>query len=308
MLTTNARADGEDKVEPGTQWVYPVAFYSLMDITTSDLQRAYDQGDIDFNKVMKKKGVKVFGLKLKPVAIAAHIDGEKPIGEHEDWIETQAYEYKDIMGIKGAPISDAAFCVYADESVSRNFTSTYNLTKHIHYTTNGDILTDDNWKNEVKLEIQISGLCIVPTEEGLGFSYAMTAKERQRTIANLVTGRSMDDHFGSSSWNCSKAAGVSPVLGHFIYYQGSQHLLVMLSTDLVDVYNEAKGYFGNGYKVPDGHQMKMIKRPWPRVYFEVTEMLVGYEGGEPVIDEDTRKELRTTMDGRRRPSRPGRAY
>ncbi len=297
MLTTNARADGEDKVEPGTQWVDPVAFYSLMDITTSDLQRAYDQGDIDFNKVMKKKGVKVFGLKLKPVAIAAHIDGEKPIGEHVDWIETQAYEYKEIMGIKGAPISDAAFCVYADESVNRNFTSTYNITKHIHYTTNGDILTDDNWKDEVKLEIQISGLCIVPTEEGLGFSYAMTAKERERTIYNLNDGRPIDDHFGSSSWNCSKAAGVSPVLGHFIYYQGSQHLLVMLSADLVDVYNEAKGSLGDRYKVPDGHQMEMIKRPWPRVYFEVTEMLVGYEGGEPVIDEETRRELRNTMDG-----------
>ena len=307
MLTTNARADGEDKVEPGTQWVDPVAFYSLIDITTSDLQRAYDQGDIDFNKVMKKKGVKVFGLKLKPVAIAAHIDGEKPIGEHEDWIETQAYEYKDIMGIKGAPINDAAFCIYADESVSRNFTGTYNLTKHIHYTTNrvttywdGNgmrqiILEDDDWKEEVKLEIQITGLCIVPTEEGLGFSYAMTAKEQERTIAN-GEGRSIDDSF-KGSWNCSKAAGVSPILGHFIYYQGSQHLLVMLSTDLVDVYNEAKGYFGNGYKVPDGHQMEMIKRPWPRVYFEVTEMLVGYEGGEPVLDEETRQELRTTMDG-----------
>ena len=53
-----AFADGEDKVEPGTQWVDPVAFYGLMDITTSDLTRAYDQGDIDVNKVMMEKGVK----------------------------------------------------------------------------------------------------------------------------------------------------------------------------------------------------------------------------------------------------------
>lgn len=81
---TQVRADGEAKVEPGTQWVDPVAFYELKDVTTADLKRDYDQGDIDVNKVMTKKGVKIYGLKLKPIAVAGHVEEQHQFGELED--------------------------------------------------------------------------------------------------------------------------------------------------------------------------------------------------------------------------------
>ena len=297
-------ADGEERNEAGTRWVDPVEFYELQDIDYTDLTRDYDQGDIDFNRVLKKKGVTVYGLRLKPIAVAAHIQGEKPIGEDIDWIETQAYEYSEVAGIKGAPINESSFCVYADEGVSRTFTGIYNLTKNIHFTTNrvyyinGErhVLEDDNWKNEVKLEIQIQDLRIVPTEDGIGLSYALKAKEQERTIYNLDDGKAVDDHF-TGSWDCHKAAGVSPVLGHFIYYQGSRNLLVILSADLMDVYNEAKPSLGKGYKLPDSHQMSMLKRPWPRIYFIVEEILIADGGGTPLLDEQTRIELNNTMQG-----------
>ena len=299
-----ARADGEKLVQDGTVWVNPVEFFSLRELNRTDYTRAYDQGDIDFNRVLKDAGLKVYGLKLKPIAIAAHIDGELPIGQRVDWDLTETYDYQDIMGIRGAPLNEPSFCIYADGSINRSYSGLYNNKRHIHYTTNHYyganneyVMEDDNWLEEEKIEIQIQGLCIVPTEDGIGLSYAMTAKEWSRTIRNLDEGRAIDDHF-RGSWNSSKEAGVNPVLGHFIYHHGSQHLLIMLGADLMEVYQQvqAKGYFGQNVKSPDAHQMEMLKRPWPRVYFEVEEILV-QDGETPVIDDETRRGLESVLDG-----------
>ena len=79
-----ALADGEDRSEAGTQWVDPVAFYDLMDIEASDYKPDYDQGNVDVVSVMIKRGLKVYGLKLKPIAIAAHVEGVHPLGELDD--------------------------------------------------------------------------------------------------------------------------------------------------------------------------------------------------------------------------------
>ena len=290
-------ADGEKLQQDGTVWVNPVEFFSLRELNRTDYTRAYDQGDIDFNRILKDAGLKVYGIKLKPIAIAAHIDGEVPIGQYIDWIETDSYNYQDIKGIRGVPLNEPSFCIYADGGVSRSYMGLYNRTFNVHYTTHGDILSDDNWLNEVKINIQIQNLCIVPTEDGLGLSYALTAKEQERTLKDLDNGENIDDHF-AGSWDSSKKAGVNPLLGHFIYHHGSQHLLVMLGADLMEVYQQvqSKGYFGQNIKSPDAHQMEMLKRPWPRVYFEVEEILV-QDGETPVIDDETSRGLESVLDG-----------
>ena len=51
-IPLTALADGE-QVEGGLVWVDPVEFFHLQDITTTDLRRDYDQGDIDINEVLK---------------------------------------------------------------------------------------------------------------------------------------------------------------------------------------------------------------------------------------------------------------
>ncbi len=293
LLATTARADGEDRSDPGTQWVDPVAFYSLMDITTSDLQRAYDQGDIDFNKVMKKKGVKVFGLKLKPVAIAGHVEGQQPMGQLKDTESTYKFHYQDIMGIRGAPLNEAAFCVYADEAVSRTYKFSYDYTENItlRYGGPGGLQpSTDVLHMRLQGTMNISDMRLVPIGGGVGISYAMNVSGKYDGVRYINT--------DGQEVRASKEAGADPDLGHFIYNQGSPHLLLMLSADQRDNYVIYFKYLQEGYvKALTAEQEAQIGRPWARVYFEVVEMLVGYEGGEPVIDEETRQELRTTMDG-----------
>lgn len=291
--TLPARADGEDKVEPGTQWVDPVTFYELQDVTTANLKRDYDQGDIDVNKVMKNKGVKIYGLKLKPVAIAAHIPGEQEIGQSIDYTITKSYEYQDIMGIKGIALNEANFCVYSDESVSRTYSGEYNINGHTHYVTHSDILTDDDFVDRANVNITISSLQIVPTDDGVGFSYALKANVRTKGVS--YNGGHEKDEYKGNGWVCSKPAGVNASLGHFIYFKGSRHLMVILGEDLMDVFNQYKtDIYSSSSVPPTSHQLEMLNRPWARVYFEVTEMLVSETKG---LSEEERKALIKQGDG-----------
>ena len=78
--STSVWADGEQRNhEEGTRWVDPVEFYEMQDIDRTDLQRDYDQGDIDFCKVVKDKGLKVYGLRLKPIAGALVVEKFLPM-------------------------------------------------------------------------------------------------------------------------------------------------------------------------------------------------------------------------------------
>lgn len=284
--TLPARADGEDKVEPGTQWVDPVAFYELQDVTATDLKRDYDQGDIDVNKVMKKKGVKIYGLKLKPIAIAAHIPGEQEIGQRIDYTITKSYEYQDIMGIKGIALNEANFCVYSDESVSRTYSGEYNINGHVHFVKHSD-WPDDDFVDIANVNITISSLQIVPTDDGVGFSYALKANVRTRGVS--FNGVHEKDVYEGDGRVCSKPAGVNASLGHFIYFKGSRHLMVILGEDLMDVFNQYKtDIYSSSSVPPTSHQLEMLNRPWARVYFEVTEMLVSETKG---LSEEERKAL-----------------
>ena len=295
LFSVKAWADGEKLEQVGAVWVNPVEYYSLRELNRTDFQRDYDQGDIDFNRVLVDAGLKVYALKLKPIAIAGHIEGEEEVGQNIDYKSTKSCEYQEIMDIKGVALNEPSFCIYADGGISRSYSGEYIINGQTHYITHGDILDDDTWVNKAKVQINISSLCIAPDGKGIGISYAMTANEKEKTIS--YGSSSVNDKYGDKGWQCSKSAGIHSTLGHFIYYKGSQHLLLMLSADLMDVYNRYESVINNNAHIPPTpHQMEMLKRPWMRVYFEVEEMLV-QEGDVPVLDEKTRTELRTTMDG-----------
>ena len=288
-------ADGEERNEAGTRWVDPVEFFELQEIGHTDFQRDYDQGDIDFNRVLKDKGVKVYGLRLKPIAIAGHIPGEQVVGQRVDYTQKQSYEYQDIMGFKGIPLNEASFCVYADESVSRTYSGEYNINGHTHYITYAEYVDDDDWVNRANISITISSLQIAPADGGIGFSYALDAKTSEKTIS--MNGRAIDDHFSGSGWECKKPTGVNTSLGHFIYFQGSRHLMAVLGEDLMDVFNEHKSVIYNAAHIPPTtHELEMLKRPWARIYFIVEEILIEDDGG-PILSEEDRQELINYLDG-----------
>ncbi|MBR6489638.1 MAG: hypothetical protein IKT03_03795, partial [Muribaculaceae bacterium] len=69
-VSFDALADGEQYEGGGTRWVDPVVFFKLQDINSTDFKRDYDQGDIDINRVIREKGVKIYGMRLKPIAAA----------------------------------------------------------------------------------------------------------------------------------------------------------------------------------------------------------------------------------------------
>lgn len=290
--TLPARADGEDKVEPGTQWVDPVAFYELQDVTATDLKRDYDQGDIDVNKVMKNKGVKIYGLKLKPVAVAGHVEGQHQFGELVDADYSYKFNYQDILGVKGVPLSDAPFCIFSDQFVSRSYKLSYdyNLTVTLyHGGPYGNSPSTDSETMHLEAMMNFHDIHLVSADGGVGVSYAMDASGRYESVRywNSEKGQEI---------KASKIMGADPTLGHFIYYQGSQHLLLMLAADQQENYKIYLSHFERGGVVDalTAEQEAQIKRPWARVYFEVTEMLVSETKG---LSEEERKALIKQGDG-----------
>lgn len=262
LWAVQLRAEGEERsLEDSTQWVDPVEYFELQDITTSDLQRDYDQGDIDFNKVLKAKGKKVYGLRLKPIAGAFIVD--KFMSKMQPPGSTLDVPHQNLYGVKGHPIHEASFCVYMDESVSRSYstTNTYKLTYKSGATE--DISST--------IQFDITNLRLVPTASGLGFSYAFKAKESGTITMTSKRGRVRKQ---STSGTMKKDEGVDEKLGHFIYYQGARELLVILSAP------------HRAHSRASGEEKAMASRPWNRVYFIVEEILVESEGGAFLSEED----------------------
>lgn len=277
---TQVRADGEAKVEQGTQWVDPVAFYELQDITTADLKRDYDQGDIDVNKVMTKKGVKIYGLKLKPLCGATYVEQFAHITEIGEANPTFNFGFQDFYGVRGAPINEPSFCIYSDESASRTYTVNYNWETH-HDQYQG---IWEHWEKNVSTStLSFNNLHIVPTEGGIGFSYSFNATEH---IASQYRnhyhgyGKHPDDDDGGTrtkDYKFKKADGVDEVMGHMIYFQGGNHLILMIGCDAMPLAKYMKK-----------SEIPMLQRPWSRIYFLVEEILVTETKG---LSEEERKAL-----------------
>lgn len=294
-------ADGEQRhMEKGTTWVNPVEFYHLQDINRTDFQRDYDQGDIDFNKVVREKGVKVYGLRLKPIAGAMRVRKFMNIGYDEDFVSA-TLSYQDLYGIEGVPLHEASFCVYFDETVSRTYSFDY--TYSVKANIDGERYTDHGSSTS---SISISGLRLVANGDGVAFSYALTCKgkEREHTSGSESMQGSLTASDVLTKPNC-----VDERLGHFIYFSGGRYLLAMLAATAKATADKAKEMD----LIPSEREL-MSNHPWPRVYFIVEEILVDtgaaaaeeaaitgkdpedVEGSEGLTNED-KTELMEYMEG-----------
>ena len=256
-----AWADGEQRNhEPGTKWVDPVEFFELQDINRTDFQRDYDQGDIDFNKVVREKGVKVYGLRLKPIAGAMRVRKFMNIGYDEDFVSA-TLSYQDLYGIEGVPLHEASFCVYFDETVSRTYSFDY--TYSVKANIDGERYTDHGSSTS---SISISGIRLVANGDGVAFSYALTCKgkEREHTSGSESMQGSLTASDVLTKPNC-----VDERLGHFIYFSGGRYLLAMLAATAKATADKAKEMD----LIPSEREL-MSNHPWPRVYFIVEEILV----------------------------------
>lgn len=276
-LCLSAYADGEQRHhEAGTKWVDPVEFYHLQDINRTDLQRDYDQGDIDFNKVLKEKGVKVYGLRLKPIAGAGHV--EKFAHYFTNYYDYDVVsfldpnkmsyniDYQDLYGIRGVPMNEAAFCIYADETVNRQ----YEIVYHCTYQRTGTSYPK-NESFDSKCEINFQNLRIAPIDQGIGVSYSMGGRWRFRFEGWEEWSGSNPNAVPDDVLHFNKPDGVNNVFSHFIYFKGDRNLLLMLGADgKAFTHWTAKC---TGRPLPAERQA-MSDRPWPRVYFIVEQILV----------------------------------
>ncbi len=258
-----AWADGDQREgEQGTKWVDPVEYFELQDISGNDLQRDYDQGDIDISKVIKQKGKKVYGLRLKPIAGAARVRKYLNIG-YDDFVSGNI-DYQDSYGIEGVPLNESAFCIYVDEGVSRNYSFSYGY--QITETYDGETYTD---RGRSEVRISITGLHLDVSGGGVGLNYALSAKVSEKEQSSEGNGK------GSNT--LTKSAGVDPRLGKFIYFNGGRYLLVMLGASAREEAARA-----SSEDLTADEKEKMSNHAWPRVYFMVEEIMVE-DDGEAVV-------------------------
>lgn len=301
-----ARADGE-QIEGGSTWVDPVEFFKLQDIDYTDCRRDYDQGDIDFNNVLLKSGVKVYGLRLKPLCIAGHIEKFYSFGE---WNGSRTVlnelDYHDMFGVKGAPLSEAGFCIYADEGVSRSYSGYYNFstTEHLNLPYCKDVVTD---KKKVTVSMNIKNLRMIPSTEGIAFDYTADAKMVYTGTATRIDGEtgkvSTSPQTNSDEpQRTTKKPGENPLLCHFIYYKGGSRLFLIVGVDYLDVWNKYKKWYtnkdGDGvhYRPASDEEKKGFLHPWGRVYFEVEEVMIDSEDAKNLTQED-KEELLDFAEG-----------
>ncbi|MBR3114681.1 MAG: hypothetical protein IKH47_02740, partial [Bacteroidaceae bacterium] len=282
-----ALADGEQRnFEVGTRWVDPVEFYELQDINRTDFQRDYDQGDIDFNKVVKDKGLKVYGLRLKPFCGATYVEKFAYITELDGVNPDFQFDFQDLYGVRGIPLNEAGFCIYVDEGVSRSYDFTYKWKSH-HPEVHG---VCEHWKNNTSTSsLNISNLRLSSTENSLDVCYSFTAHEHlfqaYRNYCHDIDENPEDNGTLEHDYDFSKSDGANHKLGHFIYFRGARDLILMVGCDAMSLAKHMKA-----------SEIPLLQRPWPRVYFFVEEILVEDDGG-PILSEEDRQELVNYLDG-----------
>ena len=282
-------ADGEERNDKGTRWVDPVEFYELQDINRTDFKSDYDQGDIDFNKELKKKGVKVYGLRLKPIAGAAWVEKYLFVFSERECFMNGSINYQNLYGVKGAPIHEASFCVYVDEPVSCSYSFDYTWNNTVSLPPRKADMKKGPESNSVtsNVEININNLLLSPMSDGgVGLNYSLTASVIDKTASgkfHYCVG--MRDSDGVMTHDrISKSSGVDEKYGKFIYFKGARELLVMLSA------NHATPAIPEPLMTGES-QEALSNHPWARVYFIVEEILVEDTGGVPALTELDKEEL-----------------
>lgn len=271
--TLTAWADGEQINTNGTRWVDPVVLLKLQDIDRTDLQHSYCNGDIDINKVIKEKGLKIYGMRLKPIAAAGWVpDVARKNSPQATW----EFSYDKVMGVEGVALHEAGFCIYADDGVSRSYDVEYTITSSgmMGHRTVVD-------KIKARGKYSFNGLTFVPTDGGIGFSYSFNGEDKYSTVTTITkqSGKTRTK-VSDQTLTCEKPLSVNPTLGHFIYFKGDGHLLAMISASATAMTSgDRKGTPKN----------EMATMPWTRIYFEVEEIQIdaavaAAEMGEELLD------------------------
>ena len=256
-FSLHAIADGDQRQGDGTRWVDPVGFFKLQDINRTDFQRDYDQGDIDFNKVLAKKGIKVYGLNLKPVAAAGIPEKYGSMFGKSHNVE---FDYQNVFGITGVPLHEAGFCVYVDEGVTRTYDFDYTIKS---LTTNSNTNIDENIK--IKSNYTIKQLTMVPKEDGIAFSYGFSAEDKIDVFTSKtrsgVTRTTVEEY----EMKGTKSVGVNGKFARFIYHKEGNRLFLMIGSNLTLMKR------GNSIGTVKGEHAEKV---WFRVYFEVEQVQI----------------------------------
>lgn len=265
---------GVQRSEPGTCWVNPVEYFKLQSISRTDYQRDYDQGDIDFNKVLKKSGTKVFGLKLKPVCAAGYPEKYAYLTHLGTEDAVYHFDYQDLYGVRGVPLNESSFCIYLDEGISQSYLFDYNASSYRSQTQYR--VNESSYNN-----LGFTGLCIAPVNEGVGFSYEMSGKSIHYNKHSYNNKNARNNTY---TFLCSKPLGIDNKYGHFIYFRGANELLVMLSAPAIDS-EDIEDFITEETR-------KAMKHPWARIYFVVEEIMINdEEDPAPILTEEDRTEM-----------------
>lgn len=288
--TFTARADGE-QVENGAVWVDPVEHFHLQDITKIDCQRDYDEGDIDFNKVLKRSGEKVYGLRLKPIALAGHIE-KFPQFNDVLYIHSQTCDYDDVMGIRGVSLQEPAFCIYADEPVNRTYSASYHTLNYSSVKRND---TPMKFDFEHVLTIDINNLRLSPRDGGVGFLYSARSSDTHAINQQVLNPRVKKRL--AKMLVSEKTDGDDDLLSHFIYFEGDRHLLAVIGVDNMPCLNAIMEELNSDDIVPNRENItpseeekEYCRHPWARIYFEVEEIMIK-PGADAALSSQDKSEI-----------------
>ncbi len=242
-----AVADGGKRDVSGTRWVDPVEYlelkqaFSKLETSTKIVDGFEKKGTLDIQQIIREKGVKVLGLKLKPYTAAAHWLGFSTFAD---------YSFKNKWGVA---ISGESFCIYPDEGVSRNYEVDYTFEK----SKSGFVGT---YNLNIHGSLKLTDLRVVPTEQGVAFSYALDCTYKATGAYHGILGETENLSFNKKS---NKPASTTDELAFFHYWSKDGLLLLAVG----------------GKETEEKYKNEEFWVEWPHVFYIVEEILVEDNSG-----------------------------
>ena len=242
-----AVADGGKRDVSGTRWVDPVEYlelkqaFSKLETSTKIVDGFEKKGTLDIQQIIREKGVKVLGLKLKPYTAAAHWLGFSTFAD---------YSFKNKWGVA---ISGESFCIYPDEGVSRNYEVDYTFEK----SKSGFVGT---YNLNIHGSLKLTDLRVVPTEQGVAFSYALDCTYKATGAYHGILGETENLSFNKKS---NKPASTTDELAFFHYWSKEGLLLLAVG----------------GKETEEKYKNEEFWVEWPHVFYIVEEILVEDNSG-----------------------------
>ena len=260
--------DSEEAEELGYLWVDPVKYFKL-NTAKADVSSSYDQGTVDFNKVLKKTKKKIYGVRIHPICGAIEIPS---IPLTDDQVD-DTYTYGNIMGFTGAPIDGAALTINANSGASATYNIKYTMTQPIVDPQSKKKIA--TWDYDLSVAFAFSGIRMTATDNGVGFAYTLS-------LSGSIKGHGYGGgvRFNPKFTPTSSSVSGNSTLAHFIYNGGNQLFLIL------SIPNSAMSYRFNSTGAA------YASRPGPRVFFKVEKVMVEDEQEAPAeLTEQDKEEL-----------------